>query len=95
MFPVLTGTLDLDCGLEMTPRVVSWGLSATEVTSQDRLSAPPGWGEARSCYVKTENGDGESGFSSEIILIKTHSQAFTQVDAQASGWNPKAGGCHA
>lgn len=95
MFPVLTGTLDLDRGLEMTCRVASWGLSATEVTSGTDFLHPQGWGEVRSCYVKTENGDGESGFSSEIILIKTHSQAFTQVDAQASGWNPKAGGCHA
>lgn len=48
---MLTGTLDLDCGLEMTPRFASWGLFATEVTilaiaslHEDRLSAPPGMG---------------------------------------------------
>lgn len=82
---MLTGTLDQDCGSEMTPRVASWGLCATKVISWNRLSVPPGgWRWMRSFYVRRENGDGTSDFSSEIILIQPHPLGLTQADAQES-----------
>lgn len=92
---MVTGTPDQDCGVEMTPGLLlRVDMSPKSLAGTDFLH-PQGWGWTKSCYVKKEHGDGESGFSSEIILIKSHSEGFTQADAQQSGWNPKAGGCSA